>query len=186
MKRYLWFPIFALLLMNAVDPAFARRRVVVRERPRRTVVVVHRGFPLHRRFPVVAVRPVRRTVIVTPLVFRPVVVWTAAVVTLPAREGLVWEDSESLAREDEWTEFTLVAEARGTALYLELVGKAQVNFTEVVFENGDTQVLDFNEKTHGTGVYRLLDFRDGRKVSHVRMVARAKSDTAKIILRMAK
>jgi len=55
-----------------------------------------------------------------------------------------------------------------------------------VFENGDTQVVDFRDKIYGPGIYSLFDFKDGRRVDHVRMVARAKSDEAKVIVRMAK
>jgi hypothetical protein len=113
------------------------------------------------------------------------VVWTAVAVSAPPRERLVWEDGETLSREEGWTEFTLNADSRGEALYLEILGKAQLEFAEVVFENGEARVVDFNSRTRGSGVYSLLDFRDGRKVDHVRMVARAKSDEARIVLRMA-
>ena len=39
--------------------------------------------------------------------------------------------------------------------------------------HGETQVVDFNDRVHARGTYELLDFRDGRKVDHVRIVARA-------------
>ena len=55
-----------------------------------------------------------------------------------------------------------------------------------MFENGEVQVVDFSEKSHGAGVYELLDFKDGRKVDHVRVVAREKTNEAKFILRMEK
>lgn len=47
-------------------------------------------------------------------------------------------------------------------------------------------MIDFQEKTHGAGLYPLLDFQDGRKVDHARLVARAKSSETKIVLRMEK
>ncbi len=56
----------------------------------------------------------------------------------------------------------------------------------MVFENGNAQVVDFGEKPLKKGLYELLDFRDGRKVDHVRMVARAKSEDARVVVRMAK
>ena len=56
----------------------------------------------------------------------------------------------------------------------------------MVFDNGESRVVDFAEKTHGEGLYELLDFKDGRKVDHVRMVARARTDEAKVVLRMQK
>ena len=86
-----------------------------------------------------------------------------------------------------WTEISLNADSRGRKLSLELsAGKAQLDWAEVVFENGEAQVVDFAEKTHGPGIYALLDFRDGRRVDHVRMVARAKRDEARIALLMEK
>jgi hypothetical protein len=46
--------------------------------------------------------------------------------------------------------------------------------------------VDFGEKTYGAGLYNLLDFRDGRRVDHVRGVARAQSSEARLVLRMEK
>jgi hypothetical protein len=63
-------------------------------------------------------------------------------------------------------------------------GAAQISFAEIVFENGDTQVVDFNDKTHARGVYSFLDFKDGRKVDHVRVVAKADSERSEISLHM--
>ena len=186
MRRITLIAILVVLGLQSVEPAFARRRVVVHRGPNRTRVVVHRGHPIRRALPVVVVHPARRAVVVAPAVFLAPVVWTATVVALPGRDALVWEDSETLSKEEGWTDFTLNVEDRGTKLYLEIAGKAQLNFAEVVFENGDTGVVDFRENTRGPGFYSLLDFRDGRKVDHVRLVARAKSDEARIIVRMAR
>jgi len=187
MKRWIITFVLAVLCAEMAAPAFAARVRVFRGRRGHTRVVVHRGFPLHRTLPVVVVRPARVTVRVAPVVFLAPVVWTAAVITTaPAHHALVWEDAETLTKDEEWTEFTLDCDQRGTKLYLEIAaGKAQLNFAEVVFENGDTQVVDFDEKTHGPGLYSLLDFKDGRKVDHVRMVARAKSDQARVVLRLS-
>lgn len=192
MKR--WIPILMVLVLGItsvapalVSTASARvRKVVVKRGPNRTRVVVHRSWPLRRPLPVVVVRPARRAVVVAPVAFLAPVVWAATVVAVPDRDYIVWEDSEKISKDEDWTEFTLNVEDRGERLLVEIVGRAQINFAEVVFENGDAQVVDFNEKTHGTGVYSLLDFKDGRRVDHVRMVARAKSDEAKIVLRMVK
>ena len=59
-------------------------------------------------------------------------------------------------------------------------------FAEVVFENGDTRVVDFNNRTRTEGTYRLIDFADGRRVDHVHMVARATSEQARIGIWMVK
>lgn len=105
----------------------------------------------------------------------------------PVREAIVWEGAETLVRENDWTELTFNVDQRGKGLLLEVEGgRAQVNFAEVVFENGEEQVVDFEEKPLKTGLYELRDFADARKVDHVRIVGRAKSDEANISVRMVK
>ena len=189
MKRLVVFALVAALGLQAVAPAFAARRVVVRRGPhRRAVVVVHRGWPIRRPLRAVVIHPARVTVRVAPGVFLAPVLWTAVIVaTPPARDILVWEDGETLAKDEDWSEFTLNCDTRGTKLWLEVVaGKVQFDWAECVFENGDAVVVDMNEKSSGPGLYSLLDFKDGRKVDHVRAVARAKSDEARVVLRMEK
>jgi len=187
MRRLLPMALVAFLVLDIAAPAFAARVRVVHRGPhaRRTTVVVHRGFPLHRAWPVVVVRPARTQVVMAPRVFLAPVVWSATVVAAPAPGLAVWEDAETLTRDEEWTEFTLNAGRTGHKLFLEIRGEAQVEFAEVVFANGDTQVVDFGSRVHSSGVYALLDFADGRKVDHVRMVACAKSDEARVVLRMS-
>jgi hypothetical protein len=46
--------------------------------------------------------------------------------------------------------------------------------------------VDFNEKTHGPGIYKLLDFADGRHVSTVRILALSKSDDTKLVVYLSK
>lgn len=186
MKTLVALALVGCLALQSTDAAAARRVRVVHRGPHRTTVVVHRGHPIRRALPIVVVRTPRRAVVVAPAVFLVPVAWGATVVALPERERLIWEDAETLSKADDWTDFTLNVDDRGSQLFLELVGRAQLNFAEVVFRNGDAQVVDFNEKTRGPGIYNLLDFRDGREVSHVRMVARAKSDDARVIVRMAR
>lgn len=181
-------PVVALslaTLLLATAAAEARRTTVVHRGPRRTTVVVHRSFPLHRRWPAVVVHPVRaRVALVAPIRFLPIVAWRAPVVVLPPRERIVWEDSEVFTKEEEWTEISLGVHDHGSALLLEVEGRARLDFAEVVFANGDTQVVDFDRKNLERGHFTLLDFRDGRQVSHVRLLAKAESETARIVLRM--
>lgn len=191
MKRMFCVLLLLVLGLQIVEPAFAARRVVVRRGPhRRTTVIVHRGWPLRRARRVVVVHPTRVVVRVTPAVFLPPLLFAGVVIAVtsaPAREVLVWEDAETLSKDEDWTEFTLNCDARGTKLWYEVVaGQVQADWSEVVYENGETQVVDFAERTQGEGLYPLLDFKDGRKVDHVRMVARAKSDEARIALKMEK
>jgi len=189
MRRWVLTGLLFIMALEIAAPAFAARHVrVVHHGPRgtRSTVVVHRNFPVRRALPVVVVRPARTRVVVAPAVFLAPVIWTAAVVTTPpARSALVWEDAETLTQDDDWTEFTLGANRKGRKLYVEIVGKAQLSFAEVVFANGETRVVDFEDKPRDSGLYALLDFADGRKIAHVRMVARARSDEARIVLRMS-
>ena len=183
--------VLLLLVLGLQIPGAAlARRVVVRRGPHRTTVIVRRGWPLHRPARLVVVHPARVVVRVAPLRFLAPVVFTGVVIaaaSAPAHDVLVWEDAETLTRDDDWTEFTLNCDARGTRLWYEVAaGKVQADWAEVVFENGDTQVVDFAEKTQAADLYPLLDFRDGRRVDHVRMVARARSDAARVALKMEK
>ncbi len=181
----------ALMLSLAVfapDDASAQRRRVKGARHPRVTLAVRPGHPIRRALPpVVVVRPARRVVVVrAPLVFLPAVVWTAAVVSLPAREHLVWQDSETIESDDGWVDTNYGVDATGNALFLEVVGKADLNFAEVTFANGNVQVVDFNDKTHQTGVYKLLDFADGRQVMTVRLLAQSKSDETKFSVFLSK
>lgn len=181
----------ALIITTLLAPetlAGQRRRVVVRPRPHRVALVVRPGFPIRRRFPTqVVVRPARTAVVVgAPLTFLPVLAWTPRVVTLPARERLVWQDNEVINRDEEWVDTNFGVDGRGDALFLEIQGKAQVNFAEVAFANGNVQVVDFNEKTHGSGIYKLLDFADGRHVKTVRILAKSKSDETTLAVYLSK
>lgn len=189
MKRLAVFCFLAALSLGSIAPADAARRVVVgRGRHHRTVVVVHRGWPLRRPLRAVVVHPPRVVVRVRPAVFMPVVVWTSVVVAArPTTDVLIWEDGETLSQDEDWSEVTLDCDARGTKVWLEIIsGKLQFDWAEVVFDNGDTRVVDMKARTRGAGIYPLLDFKDGREVDHVRLVARARTYQARVVLRMEK
>jgi hypothetical protein len=166
----------------SLDSAYARRVVIRRDRVTRVRVTVRPGFPIRRALPDVVVRSA--TVRVAPRVYLAPVAFTAVQVsTLPRRGG--WSAAETLDRADGWTDFTMNVDRRGRGVLLEIDrGTAQVSFAEVVFENGEAQVVDFNDRIHASGVYSLLDFRDGRKVDHVRVVAKADSRESVIRLHL--
>lgn len=172
---------FVLSFVPQTEAARRDRRV----RVTRTRVVVRPGFPIRRTLPQVVIRPAP-VVRVTPRVYLgPVAFAAVAVATLPAPDARVWSGQEELEREDGWTEFTLNADRRGDRMVLEIEqGRARISFAEVVFENGEAQVVDFNEKVLGPGIYRLLDFKDGRKVDHVRIIAQAESRESEIRLHL--
>lgn len=175
----------AFVMTNAAEAA----RVVTRTRVGRhgvvhTRVVVHTGFPIRRTLPEVIVRPAP-VFRVAPRVYLAPVVFTAAVVATIPRSPQNWRGTETLEREDGWTDFTMNVDRRGGQLMLEIgPGAAQVSFAEVVFENGETQVVDFNDHVHARGTYELLNFRDGRKVDHVRVVAKADTANTDITLHL--
>jgi hypothetical protein len=187
MQRILALVVVVLSFVPLVPTAEAARRVrVVHRGHRTTTVTVHRGFPIRRTLPHVYVHAPRVAVRVTPRLFLPGVVFGATVVTaLPAPGARVWREAEVLDREEGWEEFTLNVDRRGSGLLLEIdKGPAQISFAEVVFENGEAQVVDFNDRVHRQGVYTLLDFKDGRKVDHVRLVAKADGPSAEIALHL--
>jgi hypothetical protein len=171
----------------APDLAAARRVVVRRGHAGRTTVVVRNGFPLRRPLPrAVVVRPARRAVVVGgPVVYLAPVVFGAAVVSLPARERLVWEDTERIRKGEDWVDSNFGVDDRGDALLLEVTGRAQVSFAEVAFGNGQVQVVDFGDRVFGRGLYTLLDFADGRLVKTVRLLARSKAPetTFRVLMR---
>jgi hypothetical protein len=178
----------ALLIVTSFLPlADAHARVVrVRPRPARVRVTVRPGFPIRRTLPAVVVRP--GVVRVAPRAYlAPVAFGAVVVASLPPAGAREWTAAENLEREDGWTDFSLDVDRRGTALLLDIDrGAAQVSFAEVVFENGEAQVVDFNDRNVARGVYSLLDFRDGRKVDHVRVVAKADTADATVRLHLLK
>jgi hypothetical protein len=187
MKRFILLLLVVALAGAEAAPALAKvRRVIVNRGPNRARVVVGRGWPLKRPLPVVTVRPMGHESKVKGLVYLAPIVWVPAAIELPKAAHIAWQDDQSLMSGEDWTEFTLNVDSTGKRLDLEIEGRVQLDFAEVVFENGETQVVDFAEKTHGSGVYRLFGFNDDRLVDRIRVVALAKSDEAEVTLYLEK
>ena len=189
MKRLILFVFGLAMSVSLVGQASAHRRVVVHTAPHRTTVVVHRGWPLTRPARVVVVRPAAVTVRVQPRVYLRPISWTtttvAVAVSAPTADALTWVDGATLTQAEDWTELTLNCGHRGSRLWYEVKsGKVQADWAEVVFGNGETQVVDFAERTQDPGLYPLVDFKDGRTVDHVRLVMRSKTDDARVALRL--
>ena len=180
----------AVVIATLCSPAALgqRRRTVVVRHPHRTTVVVRPGHPIHRVLPAaVIVHPARVAVAVrAPLVFLPALAWTAAVVSLPPRERLVWQDTEAITEDEGWVDANFGIDGVGEALFLEINGKAKLNFAEVTFANGNVQVVDFNEKTHKSGIYKLMDFTADRHVMTVRILTQSESDATKLAVYLGK
>lgn len=174
-------------------PARPGREQTVRpERPPRRRSELHPNWPIKR--------PPRETILrrrrdrdrIPPILFLPPVFFGGIVIDNRydprygyRRDRLTWADSETLYREDDWVEFVLDCNARGEKLWFEVRdGRVRIEWAEIVFENGEAQVVDFSERSIGPGLYVLLDFRDGRRVDHVRMVAQAATREVELTLRM--
>lgn len=179
----------AIVLSTLCSPEVLgqRRRTVVVRRPHSTLVV-RRGHPIRRTLPAtVVVRPARVAVAVrAPLVFLPAVAWTAAVVSLPPRERLVWQDTETITQDEGWVDANFGIDGTGDAIFMDLNGRAKLNFAEVTFASGNVQVIDFDEKTHKTGVYKLMDFAADRHVKTVRILVKSETDDTKLALYLGK
>jgi hypothetical protein len=165
----------SLGLLAPAASAQRRRRVVVR----RNTVVVRPGHPVRRAATrTVIVRPARRAVVVgAPLVFLPAIAFaaTVAVVTLPPRDRLHWQDTETIHDDEDWVESNFGVDDRGDAMFLDIDGRAQLDFADITYDNGEVQAIDFNEHTYDRGVRKLIDFPGRRHVKTVRLVARSKS-----------
>jgi hypothetical protein len=125
---------------------------------------------------------------VAPRVFLPLVTWAGVATTVVVGSDLlVWEDGENLLQEEDWAEFSLNCENTGTKLWLQVVsGRVRFDWAEVVFENGEAQVVEMQEYIRDPGLYLLHDFANGRLVDHVRIVARAETPEARVVLKMQK
>jgi hypothetical protein len=180
-KRVVAIALAAFVVLSLAVETQARVVRVRRGPAGRVRVTTRPGFPIRRTLPNVVIRtgPVVR---VAPRVYLGAVAFTAvALATLPPANVRAWTATEEFDREDGWTDVTMDIDRRGTRLVLEVEeGPAQISFAEVVFENGEAQVVDFNDRVQSRGVYSLLDFKDGRKVDHVRLVAKAQRDETRI------
>ena len=183
--RALVLSLLVALGVSAAEPALAGR--IFYRGVRRTTVIVRQDWPLRRPQRTVVVHG-SVAVSVTPARYVAPVFFTGAAVAAAvaaSRDALIWEGAATVDREDDWTENTMSCDSRGTALWLQVKeGKVQFDWAEVVFANGDAQVVDFSERTYDEGLYTLLDFRDGRRVDHVRVVSRAATPEARVVLKL--
>ena len=178
-----------LVALGAGEALGQRRRVVIRRpHPLRRALIVRPNHPIRRPLPKeVVVRTARKPVVVNaPRVYLPEVTWTPVVAPLPPTERLAWQDSETIERDEEWVDTNFGVDQSGNALFLEINGQAKLLFADVTFANGNVQVVDFNDQTYGTGIYKLLEFADGRQVKTVRILARSNSDESKLSVYLSK
>ena len=142
-------------------------------------------FPIRRHLPAAVVRPTHRVIVRPRAYLAPVEFGAVIVPSLARARGQVWEERETLKSRDGWTDFTMNVGLRGRRLVLGIDrGAAQISFAEVVFDNGESQVIDFNDQTERTGLYTLLGLSPGRTIDHVRVVAKADSRASELTLRL--
>lgn len=100
-------------------------------------------------------------------------------------DRLLWEDAITIYGDEGWIEFTLDCGATGERLWIEVRdGRSHIDWAEIVFEDGSVQVVDFSDRSLAPGLYQILDFRGYYRVEYVRMVARASTREARLILRL--
>lgn len=181
-----------LVALYATNTSAQRRRAVVVHPVRHPVVRTHLalrpGHPIHRVLPAnVVVRNARHAVVVhRPLVYLPALRWRPTLVPIPPPERIVWTDTETIARDEEWVDTNYGVDGVGKKLVLDINGKAKLNFAEVTFDDGNVQVVDFTEGTYGPGSYNLLDLAGGQHVATVRILARSESDDTKLSVYLGK
>jgi hypothetical protein len=144
-------------------PPAPRERVVRKPPPPRRPLELHPKFPIKRPPRETIVRRRRPIDRIPPALFLPPVFFGGVVIDNRrdryVRDRLTWSDSETLYRDEDWVEFVLDCNARGEKLWFEVRdGRVQIDWAEVVFENGEAQVVDFSERSIGPGLYVLLDF----------------------------
>ena len=123
-----------------------------------------------------------------PAWFLPLYVWpgpTDAVDPEYADEESAWEDTDALVPAEQWADRTFDVHGDGRALLMDISGLTALDYAEVIFEDGSTQVVDFRNTTTGPGTYLLLDFDSVRTVNNIRLVARAVSPQVKLNIRLA-
>jgi hypothetical protein len=89
-----------------------------------------------------------------------------------------------LARRDGWTSLTFDLNDQGSALFLEVQGKAEFETADILCEGGEVISVDLRHEVRGGGLYQLHDLGGQRRVSLVRVTARAQSGTARVGLRL--
>ncbi|HEY6000977.1 MAG TPA: hypothetical protein VI078_16955 [bacterium] len=101
------------------------------------------------------------------------------------RDRLIWEDSTVLYDEEGWVDFTLDCGSVGERLWLEIRdGRGRIDWAEIVFDDGQAQVVDFADRSLGPGLYRLLEMRGPHRVEYVRLAAKASTREMRVILRL--
>jgi hypothetical protein len=151
----------------------------------RAPVEVHHGFPI-RRAPVPVFRPYRRHFHVYPRVFLPLVIWPGVVVVEPPPETVVWAESDTLLRADGWSELAFGVPSSGRQLMLDLEGRTELDFAEVIYADGSTQVVDFARAVRPAGGYVLADLDPGRAIDHLRLVGRATDERVRVRVRLVR
>lgn len=178
------FALSFLLVAAQATPAHAQGR----GRGGVHVSVVGRGFPIRRPPVPVIVRSRPFAFRIEPTLFLPPVVWTDVVVAAPpAPASILWRDEQPVLPADGWTEVTLDCNRDGSMLQLDVEdGAVNADWAEVVYGDGESQVVDFDGARLTPGLHTLLRLDPARHVDHVRMVLRAPRAAARVTLELTR
>jgi hypothetical protein len=95
-------------------------------------------------------------------------------------QGLVWENSQNLNPRQGWQRVTLWVGDPASAVYFEVVsGTIEFDRAEVVFENGQRQLIDMNG-VRGPSRFPVARFNGTRNVDRVIVMARPRTYGARL------
>ena len=94
-----------------------------------------------------------------------------------------WRGRDARAR-DGWTDFTMDVDRRGGDDAGDRAGRRADQLRRGRVRERRHPGRRLQRHVHRTGTYQLLDFRDGRKVDHVRVVAKADTAATDITLHL--
>lgn len=154
----------------------------------RSRMVMDPGHPVPRaaRFTVL-VRPARRVVPVAgAIIYLSTIPFAAVAMAAPPAERLSWQDTETIHLDEEWVDCNFGVDERGGAVFLQVDGQAQLAFADVAYENGEVQVVDFEERIYANKTFRLYEIPGLRNVRTVRLLARARSEVTTLRLYLSR
>jgi hypothetical protein len=92
--------------------------------------------------------------------------------------------TQNLGLEEGWRPIGFSVGEPVSGLYLRVWGRVQFDRAEIVFRDGELEVVDLRQCVRSGGLYVLTEFDARREVMGVRMVVRARSDFAYVALKL--
>jgi hypothetical protein len=98
--------------------------------------------------------------------------WPGPVVAAPWPGDVTWQDSQRLDDPMMWAETDFDVNGSGENLVLAVDGDVALDWAQIVFSDGETEVVDFRNSRTSTGSYGLWNWGENRQVDHIRVMAR--------------